>query len=193
LSIMLISCPPNNIWDDFCVDITDNTKPDKIMIKKNIQTALLILISGLLISLSSCDPGRKFEREEKAKIQDYLSSNSNLNFVLKPSGLYYLDIVVGTGPAPVKYDSAFIKYSGKFLDGVEFDSNVPATKPFGYVIGQNIVGFDEGVLLMKEGGKAKLLIPSALAYGSYGSYPYISGYTPLLFDVELVRVKAAVK
>jgi FKBP-type peptidyl-prolyl cis-trans isomerase FkpA len=43
---------------------------------------------------------------------------------------------------------------------------------------------------MKEGGQALLLLPSNLAYGKSGYYPYIQGYTPLLFDVELVRVKA---
>jgi FKBP-type peptidyl-prolyl cis-trans isomerase len=43
---------------------------------------------------------------------------------------------------------------------------------------------------MKEGGKSTLLIPSELAYGTYGRYPYIQGYTPLLFAIELVKVKA---
>ncbi len=53
--------------------------------------------------------------------------------------------------------------------------------------GYLIAGFDEGILYMKEGGKARFLIPSSLAYGP-GGYYTIPGYTPLLFDVELVKV-----
>jgi len=63
---------------------------------------------------------------------------------------------------------------------------------FGFVVGYSIYGFSEGLMLMKEGGKATLLIPSNLAYGQQGSYPVIAGFTPLLFDVELIRVKPAV-
>ena len=50
-----------------------------------------------------------------------------------------------------------------------------------------IAGFDEGITYMKEGGKATFLIPSKLAYGTSGYYT-IPGYTPLLYDVQLVKV-----
>ena len=55
--------------------------------------------------------------------------------------------------------------------------------------GALIYGFDEGITFMKAGGKATLLVPSNLAYGASGNGYGIPGYTPLLFDVELVRVK----
>ncbi len=57
-----------------------------------------------------------------------------------------------------------------------------------FVVGENISGFDEGITLMAEGGKSTILIPSSLAYGTIGRYPGIPGYTPLLFDLELVKV-----
>lgn len=162
------------------------------MIKKNIQAILLGLTVVLIISITSCDPSKKYEKEEKVKIQEYLSNNPSLNFELKTSGLYYLEVEPGSGLGPVTLDSAFVRYTGKLLDGTIFDSNVTTGRPlYDFIVGENITGFDEGILLMKEGGKSIFLLPSELAYGASGSYPYIRGYTPLLFEVELVKVKAA--
>ena len=64
-------------------------------------------------------------------------------------------------------DSAFVKYTGMFLNGTVFDSNVSSGNLYGFIVGQNITGFDEGVTLMKPGGKSTLLIPSKLGYGAY--------------------------
>lgn len=147
-----------------------------------------MLLVVLTLSFESCDPSRKLEKKEQEEINNYLSENSNLHFVKQQSGLYYLEVVAGTGLAPVLKDSAFVYYTGKFLDGTVFDSNVSTGTLYGFIVGANITGFDEGIMLMKAGGKATLLIPSSLGYGSYGSY-YIPGYTPLLFDIELVKVK----
>jgi FKBP-type peptidyl-prolyl cis-trans isomerase FkpA len=159
------------------------------MTKKNSLISLLVLAVVLILSLNSCDPSKKFENEEKAQIQEYLTSNPNLAFERKPSGLYYLEVQTGTGLTPEIYDSAYVRYTGKFLDGTVFDSNVSSGKLYGFIIGENIAGFDEGLLYMKVGGKSMLLVPSALGYGSTGSY-YLGmpGYTPLLFDIELVKV-----
>lgn len=159
------------------------------MLKRNIRTIMLSLSVIMIISLGSCNPSGKYERKERSQIQDYLGSHSDLNFVLQSSGLYYLETLAGTGNSPVPNDSAYVRYTGKFLSGSVFDSNVASGVLYGFIVGQNITGFDEGITLMKEGGKSTFLIPSSLAYGSMGSYPYISGFTPLLFDVELVRIK----
>lgn len=162
------------------------------MIKKNIQTILLFLTVVLMISLVSCDPAKKYEKEERSKVQEYLSNNSNLNFVLKPSGLYYLEVQPGAGRLAVSHDTAFVKYTGKFLDGTAFDTNVGEPDSLVFPVNENWIlsGLDEGITFMNEGGKAIFLLPSELAYGKTGAYPYIKGYTPLLFEVELVKVKA---
>jgi len=154
-------------------------------VNKN-STLTLLVTAVLIILLVSCDPSKDLQKEEDQKIQDYLSSNSNLNFKLQPSGLYYLEVVAGTGDLPAVNDSAYVKYTGKFLDGTVFGSNVSSGLLYGFIIGQNIIGFDEGITLMKQGGKSTLLIPSKLGYGAMGSYS-ISGYTPLLFDIELIK------
>ena len=157
------------------------------MIRKNFGVIVSLLAVVLAISAVSCDPSTKMRKQENEEIQNYLSQNSNLNFVKQPSGLYYLEVVPGTGTAPVVGDSAYVKYTGKFLDGTIFDSNVSTGTLYGFIVGLNITGFDEGITLMKAGGKSSFLIPSNLAYGSTGTYG-ISGFTPLLFDVELVKV-----
>jgi FKBP-type peptidyl-prolyl cis-trans isomerase len=150
----------------------------------------MFLAVVFLLSIVSCDPVGNLEKEEEDKIENFIGSNPGMNFVLQSSGLYYFELLAGTGVMPAGTDSAFVRYTGTFLDGSVFDSNVDSATPYGFIIGDNIVGFDEGVMLMKEGGKAKLLLPSKLAYGTYGSYPYIPGYTPLLYDVELIKVVA---
>jgi FKBP-type peptidyl-prolyl cis-trans isomerase FkpA len=158
------------------------------MDRKNFRVVVLSLSAALMLSLVSCDPSVKAEKQEKEDIQAYLSQNSNLTFVKQKSGLYYYEVTAGTGISPELGDSAFVKYTGMFLDGSVFDSSISTGKPLGFIVGEMIEGFNEGVQLMKTGGKATMLIPSKLAYGQYGRYPYIAGYTPLLFDVELIRV-----
>jgi len=157
------------------------------MIKMNFRA--LIMFSGVLLTLSvvSCDPAAKLRKEENAQIQEYLSQNSDLDFVKQPSGLYYLEMIAGSGESPVVGDSAYVKYTGKFLDGTIFDSTVSTGLPYGFIVGTSISGFDEGVSMMKPGGKSTFLIPSGLGYGETGTYQ-IPGFTTLLFDVELVKV-----
>ena len=162
------------------------------MIEKNNKIILLVLLAILMISMGSCNRDKKYENEENAKIQEYLSLNSNLNFVLKPSGLYYLEVQAGSGPLAATHDTVYLKYIGKFLNGMIFDTNVGTTDTLKRALGEGyiIAGLDEGIKYMRSGGKAMFIMPSKLAYGTKGYYPYISGYTPLLFDVELVKVKA---
>ena len=157
------------------------------MTGKNLGVIMLFTTVLLTLSLISCDPSKKYQKQENEEIQTYLTENSNLKFVKQPSGLYYLEVVAGTGISPVRTDSVYINYTGRFLDGTIFDSNSTTGKLFGGILGTHVVGFDEGLTKMKQGGKSMFLIPSSLGYGSMGTYG-ISGYTPLLFDVELVKV-----
>jgi FKBP-type peptidyl-prolyl cis-trans isomerase len=160
------------------------------MIKKYYQSVLLFLAVSLMITFGSCDPAKKYEKEEKDSIQNYLSQNGDKNFELKNSGLYYSEVVTGTGLTPVTHDSAWVKYTAMFLDGGIFDTNVGKADTLKYRVdeAQVISGFDEGITYMKVGGKATLLIPSKLAWGPAG-LGIVPGYTAVLFDVELVRVK----
>jgi len=158
--------------------------------KKNFSHSILLLLAfWLLIALVSCNPAAKYEKQEKEAISNYINEHPLDTFKLEASGLYYRQVSLGTGASPAIGDTAYIYYTGRFLDLSEFDTNVGG-KMFKFPVGQGVVlqGFDEGVYYMKQGGKAQFLIPSSLGYGSQGFYS-IGGYTPLLYDVELVLVK----
>jgi peptidylprolyl isomerase len=107
-----------------------------------------------------------------------------------PTGLKYIDEVIGTGRSPKTGDKVKVHYTGTLVDGTKFDSSRDRNQPFEFPlgIGRVIKGWDEGVATMKEGGKRKLIIPPELAYGSrnMGSIPPNS---ILFFDVELIEVE----
>lgn len=160
------------------------------MIRKNYQFVYTLFFGLFLVLLASCNNTKKYEREEETTIQNYLNSNPSLNFELKPSGLYYLDVEIGSGIQAETHDTAFVKFTMKFLDGTVYDTNVGTDDTLIFPVNEQIwpAGFDEGITYMREGGKAMFLMPSKLAYGGAGTYG-IPGYTPLLFDIELVLIK----
>lgn len=129
----------------------------------------------------------KAKTEEAGKIQSYIKNNK---ITAKPtaSGLYYIETQKGTGESPVAGKTVKVHYTGTLLDGTKFDSSVDRGQPFEFVLGQGqvIQGWDEGIALMKKGGKARLIIPSAIAYGESGRMPTIPPSATLIFDVELI-------
>jgi len=111
--------------------------------------------------------------------------------VTTPSGLKYVDLVVGTGPAVKQGDHVSVTYVGKLLDGTTFDASArhPEMGPtFDYVQGVTslIQGWTEGTSTMKVGGKRKLIIPSQLGYGMQGMGDAIPPNTTLIFEIEMV-------
>lgn len=98
---------------------------------------------------------------------------------------------VGTGEQAQKGSQVEVHYRGTFPDGKEFDSSA-GRAPLAFTVGQGqmIKGFDQGVVGMKVGGKRKLTIPPDMAYGAQGVPPTIPPNATLIFEVELVSVKA---
>ena len=140
----------------------------------------------------------KIEADKKKKAEEFAANQQKLVDDLKaemqstPSGLYYKITKATNGAAPQRGDEVAVHYAGKLVDGSEFDSsfkrNQPIDIPIG--VGQVIKGWDEGIMLLKEGETATLLIPSELGYGSAGAGGVIPPNAWLIFDVELVKVKS---
>jgi peptidylprolyl isomerase len=111
--------------------------------------------------------------------------------VTTPSGLKYVDIVIGSGPSPQPGEMVTVHYTGTLEDGTRFDSSKDRGQPFVFKIGvgQVIRGWDEGVMTMRVGGTRKLTIPAQLGYGARGAGGVIPPNATLLFEVELLGVK----
>jgi FKBP-type peptidyl-prolyl cis-trans isomerase len=107
------------------------------------------------------------------------------------SGLKYVDLRVGDGPSPQVGQRLSVHYKGMLVNGKEFENSYDTGRPYQFEIGRGTVikGWDEGILTMKLGGKRKLTIPPALAYGARGSPPNIPPNSTLIFEVELVDIK----
>jgi peptidyl-prolyl cis-trans isomerase A (cyclophilin A) len=159
------------------------------MTKGNKRIGLLVIAGIVMISISSCNMTKKYEKEENDKIQSYLNSHPTLDYQKKPSGLYYLVDSLTTGAQVVQGDSVFVMYNGYYLDGTKFGTNYGTTDTLKFKagLGEMIAGFDEAITYMNAGSKSKIVVPSYLAYGTSGYF--MPAYTPLLFDIWLKRVK----
>jgi len=107
------------------------------------------------------------------------------------SGLKYVDTLEGTGASPQVGQTVSVNYTGRLENGTKFDSSFDHGTPFEFRIGTGSVikGWDEGLMSMKIGGKRKLIIPPALAYGAAGRPPTIPANSTLIFEIELLSVK----
>ena len=142
----------------------------------------------VLIALifSSC---AKKKAEEQAAIDDeiiqqYISDN-NLNAIPTGSGLYYVIDEPGLGSPCISSSTVKVAYTGYYTYGGVFDQSSAQGVVFSL---QGVIeGWTEGIPYFKEGGSGKLLIPSALAYGSSGSGS-VPPNSVLIFDIELLEV-----
>jgi FKBP-type peptidyl-prolyl cis-trans isomerase len=107
------------------------------------------------------------------------------------SGLGYKVTQEGDGKTkPVLTDTVKVHYTGKLTDGTVFDSSVERGEPAEFPLNGVIPGWTEGLQLLSKGGKATLYIPAALGYGEAGAGDRIPPGSALVFDVELLDVKA---
>jgi hypothetical protein len=129
---------------------------------------------------------------------DSCSGTAQPPCITYPDGLRVVDLKAGTGDVAKAGQNAEVQYTGWLTNGHPFDSSrQPGRSSFTFQLGKSqvISGWDEGVAGMKVGGKRKLIIPGALAYGAQGQTDQQTGQTiippnaTLVFDVELISLK----
>lgn len=134
------------------------------------------------------------ERAEKGKAakeegEKYLAENAKKEgIVTTASGLQYKVLKEGTGKQPKATDKVRCHYEGFLIDGTVFDSSVQRGEPAVFPLDGVIVGWTEGLQLMREGGKYRFFIPYKLGYGEGGAGASIPPFATLVFDVELLEV-----
>ncbi|MFZ9298297.1 MAG: FKBP-type peptidyl-prolyl cis-trans isomerase [Hylemonella sp.] len=112
--------------------------------------------------------------------------------ITTPTGLQYLDTVIGSGPQANSGHSVSVHYTGwlwqEGAQGAKFDSSRDRDDPFEFNLGAGnvISGWDEGVTGMQIGGCRTLIIPAELAYGARGAGGVIPPHATLKFDIELL-------
>ncbi|WKV13446.1 FKBP-type peptidyl-prolyl cis-trans isomerase [Marivirga harenae] len=173
---------------------------------------LLLMMTGLVTVLfSSCEeecentygecPEEQLA-EDVLLIEEYLEDNNLTAERLTSYDLFYIIEEQGAGGEPENGQNISVNYVGKFLNGKVFDTSIESVakdaeifsesrtyEPFSFTLGQRqvILGWDVGLKLINEGGKATLILPSYLAYGPRGSGS-IPANEVLLFEVELVSI-----
>ena len=158
---------------------------------------------GLADSVTGAKPvveleayGPKFDALAKSRTEavskEYLAKAEKEKGATKlPSGLIYSELKAGTGAQPKPTEMVKVHYKGTLVNGTEFDSSYKRGTPTEFPLNGVIPCWTEGVGKMKVGGKSKLVCPSAIAYGDRGHPPTIPGGATLVFEVELLEVKAA--
>jgi len=130
----------------------------------------------------------KAAEENKAKGEAFLSQNKAKEGVhTTASGLQYRVLREGTGPKPKATDVVTVHYTGRLIDGTEFDSSYKRNEPAKFQLDSVIKGWTEGLQLMPTGSKYELVIPAELGYGPMGNQA-IPGNSVLIFEVELLGI-----
>ncbi len=164
--------------------------------KITILKITMLAVLGLGISFTSCKKENDYTatliQNEIDEREAYLKAEGIPLESSTKSGLYYIETEAGIGVQAVAGDTVHVHYEGRLLSGYKFDSSWDDGTPYEFTLGKGevIQGWDEAIALMKEGGRAKLIIPSELAYGASGSGSgVIQPYSTLIFYVELVDVE----
>ena len=125
---------------------------------------------------------KKQEEELKALVANATTTSSGLSYIIEKEG---------SGPKPQSGQIVSVHYAGYLTNGKKFDSSFDRNAPIEFPIGANrvIKGWDEGIMLLNVGTRAKLIIPPQLGYGSRGAGGVIPPNATLIFDVELLEIK----
>jgi FKBP-type peptidyl-prolyl cis-trans isomerase len=137
----------------------------------------------LKLSAKNLEEGTKFLEENKTKP----------GVVTLPSGLQYRVIQTGTGPKPTVTDTVTTHYTGKLINGKEFDSSYSRGEPAQFQVNSVIPAWTEALQLMQPGAKWEIVVPPKLGFGENGVGRVIGPNSTLVFDIELLSVNTKTK
>lgn len=181
------------------VDVASTFKKQNIAINADVFTKAVYaaLADKAVMTTEQCgefirsyfmNEGMRTAKENKERGQAFLIKNKEVaGVVTLPSGLQYQVLKEGTGSKPVLEDQVRVHYSGKTLEGNEFDSSVKRGEPAEFGLTQVIRGWTEVLQLMPVGSKWKVFIPEDLAYGLQAP-PAIGPNQTLVFEIELLDI-----
>ncbi len=172
------------------------------VMKPGIFFAAVLLVTVFLFGAVSCtdsDDQKYIDREQRL-LEQYLIDN-NIDEEPTESGLYYIEMEEGDGVSPAMGNYLIIEYRVRLITGKIVETTYEQEAKDNDLYNPDIVygpykfridntpleGVKEGLLMMKEGGRARLIIPSHLAYGS-SSVGEIPKYSTLIFDIKLHTV-----
>ncbi len=173
-------------------EVVDAIQQDDI-----IEKVEIVRVGADAENFNAIEAFRVFEGERERRIAaakkeiEQAMEEVSKGFEVTKSGLRYQISKKGTGTKAEKGKTVSVHYTGQLIDGKIFDSSRQRNQPIDFVlgIGQVIPGWDEGIQLLNVGDKARFVIPPDLAYGSSGAGGVIPPNAPLIFDVELMKVK----
>ncbi len=165
---------------------------------KSTQTGIAVALALIVVLMFLIFPGLSPFGSLNPADQAALSANNlatTTNAMPENTDqLQISDAVVGTGDVAEAGDTVTVNYVGSLTNGTVFDASAnrgAAGFTFKLGVGQVIQGWDQGVAGMKVGGKRRLVIPPALAYGDQAVGGVIPAGSTLIFEVELLSVKKA--
>jgi len=169
-----------------------------------LRNIAFVLVAGIFfVGVSSCikDDSEELRAEEKKVFEQYILAN-NINVTPTETGLYYIETQAGTGDKAQTGKWIEINYTGRLVSNnrIVMTSDIQIAKennlyqenvyfgPTRLILGSTPYdGLNQGILLMKEGGKSRMIFPSDLAIGG-NSTPIIPAYSSFIFDIELLNV-----
>ncbi len=149
----------------------------------------LLFFAVFTLLFSACKKSDSFDAakqaaEDDVKIQAYIKAN-NITAIKDASGLYYQILREGTGVAPTIKSTVTVAYTGKLLNGTQFDSSTSFSSALN---GSLIQGWKIGIPFCKQDGRILLLIPSGLGYGTTPKTG-IPANSVLVFTIDLFAVQ----
>ena len=170
-----------------------------------VANGVLDSLNGIESPLSNEVIGKAFQEiqaimaeksAEKGKVaaeagKIFLAENAKKDGIqITASGLQYEVITEGSGDKPTAESTVSTHYHGTLIDGTVFDSSVERGQPAEFPVNRVIAGWTEALQLMPVGSKWRLFVPYELAYGEQGSGSTIGPCATLIFEVELLEIKA---